>query len=59
MFWIGLMIGLFAGVAMGLFTAGLCAMAAKRDPQLEPVGAEACYAGSENPCRDECLSTTL
>lgn len=59
MFWVGLMIGLFTGVAMGLFTAGLCAMAARRDHRLEPVIGPVSYAGPENPCGDECLSTPV
>lgn len=30
-FWTGFAFGTFAGVAVGLLTAGLCAMASKRD----------------------------
>ncbi len=50
MFWMGLLFGLFVGVAVGLFTAGLCAMAARRDNRLEHVDRQACYPHAQEVC---------
>lgn len=51
MFWMGLTIGLFLGVAVGLLTAGLCAMASKRDERRFDLAArQACYSRTQEPC---------
>ncbi|MHC1743278.1 MAG: hypothetical protein AB9873_09645 [Syntrophobacteraceae bacterium] len=50
MFWMGITIGLFLGVAVGLFTAGLCAMAARRDNRIDLANRQACYSRAQEPC---------
>lgn len=50
MFWIGLTMGLFVGVALGLFTAGLCAMAARRDNRNDINDLQPHYPSTEQSC---------
>lgn len=59
MFWVAFSLGLFLGVALGLFTAGLCAMAAKRDHRVESLCQDVAYVGSEEKCVERCFSTPM
>jgi|WetSurMetagenome_2_1015567.scaffolds.fasta_scaffold180379_2 hypothetical protein len=59
MFWIAFSLGLFVGVALGLFTAGLCAMAARRDHQIDSLCQETAYPASDKECVEQCFSAPM
>lgn len=51
MFWVGVLLGLFAGTMIGFLAAGLCGMMARQDPM-----EELRHSSSEQyrlPCRSQ------